>query len=493
MSKSLNYLAVDLGAESGRTVLGRISDGKLELEEVNRFPNGPVNITGNAHWNIVGLYSEIMAGMARSASLTDGRLDGIGIDTWGVDFGLLDKNGLLLGIPFHYRDSRTNGIMERVFGVVSRREVFETTGIQFMQFNTLFQLFAMAAANSPALAVADRFLMIPDLLNYFLTGEKVGEFSNATTTQAYDPRKGEWASDMLDKLGVPASMMPDLVQPGTVIGELSAAVAEETGLEGMPVIAPATHDTGSAVAAVPFGKGKGAFLSSGTWSLIGAEVAGPVINEKALEYNFTNEGGVCDTFRLLKNIMGLWLLQQSRKVWQKEDGAEISYADIALMSESAVPFVTIFDVDDPTFLAPDNMPAAIRAHCEKVGEKVPADRSAMTRTIFESLALKYRKRLAELEGLSGEKYDAIHVVGGGSQNQLLCQMTADATGLPVVAGPVEATAIGNILMQAIGTGEISSIAEGREIVLNSFPVKTYEPNHSDAWDAACERLENGSA
>jgi rhamnulokinase len=413
----------------------------------------------------------------------------MGLDTWGVDFALLDRDDRLIGNPYHYRDPRTDGMMEEAFRRVPRAEIFERTGIQFMQLNTLYQLLAMALGNSAELASAHRLLMMPDLLNFWLTGRKVCEFTEATTSQFYDPRAGDWARDMLDRLGIPSDILGEIVPPGAVLGPLLPSVAEEVGLSDVPVIAPACHDTGSAVAAVPFGPAPegGCYISSGTWSLMGVEVSEPVITPQSLEYNFTNEGGVRSTFRLLKNIMGLWLVQECRRVWARE-GESYSYDELTQMAEQADSFSTVVDPDDPAFLHPADMPAEIRAFCTRTGQPGPQDKGAMVRCVLESLALTYRSTLEKLEMMLGSQLEVIHIVGGGSRNRLLCQFTADATQRPVLAGPVEATAIGNVLMQALALGEFASLQEARAAVRSSFEVMHYQPGDPAPWDGAYRRF-----
>jgi rhamnulokinase len=486
MSHTVDVLAFDLGAESGRAILGRYDGSRLRLTEVHRFPNGPVRAPDGLHWDVQGLFKEIRHGLALYRQRY-GRPASIGIDTWGVDFALLDRRGMLLGEPFHYRDSRTEGVMEEAFKRVPRQEIFERTGIQFLPFNTLYQLLAMVLAGSPALALAHTFLTIPDLFNYWLTGRALCEFTNATTTQFYDPRAGAWATSLLDKLGIPTHFLPEVVPPGTVLGALLATVGDETGMEGVPVVAPACHDTGSAVAAVPASRADYAYVSSGTWSLVGVEVEEPLITPESLASNFTNEGGVGGTFRFLRNVQALWLLQECRRAWA-EQGHSLSYDELARMAEAAPPFVALIDPDDPSFLSPPDMPAAIEAFCMGSGQPLPQDRGAIVRCVLESLALRYRWVLERAEEMRGRRINAIHVVGGGSQNHVLCRFTADATGRPVVAGPVEATAVGNIIVQAMALGHVSSLEEARALVRRSFDLVTYEPGERAPWDEAYTRF-----
>ena len=480
------FLALDLGAESGRAVVGHFDGESLRLEEIHRFPNGPVLVNGHLHWDALRLLSEMKAGIRAAVQKYGKGIVSLGLDTWGVDFGLLDAQDNLLGNPYHYRDSRTEGAMEKVFSVVPREEVFGYTGIQFMQLNTLFQLFAMREARSPTLDMAHSLLTMPDLFNFWLTGRKVNEFSNATTTQCYDPRGKGWATELLDKLDLPTSIFCEVVPPGTVLGDLLPDVADELVIDPIPVIAPACHDTGSAVAAVPAQGHDHAYISSGTWSLMGVEVDEPIITPQSLTYNFTNEGGVCNTIRLLKNIMGLWLVQECRREWARA-GDEYDYATLTQMAADAPPFGSILDVDAHLFLAPGDMPAKIRQVCQATGQAVPQSRGAVLRCALESLALRYRWVLDKLEEMRGRSIETVHIIGGGMQNELLCQLAADAMQRPVVAGPIEATAMGNMLMQALALGYISSLDQGREIVRQSFRVRTYDPSEGAPWAEAYGR------
>ena len=499
MVHSLNFLTFDLGAESGRAILGRFDGERIRLSEMSRFPNGPVYLPDGMHWDVLRLWTEIKQGMAVAAREHGGDLAGVGLDTWGVDFGLLDRDGALVSNPYHYRDSRTDGMLDEAFRRVPRAEIFEQTGIQFMQLNSLYQLLAMVVGRSPALDIAETFLTMPDLFNYWLTGRKVCEFSIATTTQCYDPRQGDWAIPLLEKMGIPTHIFPEIVPPGTVLGQLSPAVAEEVGVRGLPVIAPACHDTGSAVAAVP-AEGPGfAWISSGTWSIMGAELPEPVINEQSLAFNFTNEGGVCGTFRFSRNIMGLWLVQECRRRWARAasshdvaaaslTGEEFSYDELTQMASRAAPLRSVIDPDHSEFLKPGDMPARIRAFCHKTNQPAPQSKGAIIRCALEGIALKYRWVLERVEEMLGRRLGPIHIVGGGTQNRLLSQFTADALGRPVISGPIEATATGNIIVQAMAMGHIGSLEEGRRIVRNSFDVVTYEPTGGAEWDEAYGRF-----
>ncbi|HPD31265.1 MAG TPA: rhamnulokinase family protein [Phycisphaerae bacterium] len=481
MSNPANFAAIDLGAESGRVILGTVSDSKLELSDLHRFPNGPVQTLDELHWDVLRLWSEMKQGVGMAFQQASG-LRGIGIDTWGVDFGLFARGNALLGNPFHYRDARTNGILDKAFSIVPRKEIFDHTGIQFMQFNSIFQLLAMKLANSPLLDAAETFLMMPDLFNFWFTGRKCCEFTNATTTQAYDPRAGAWAKALIEKLGIPTRIFPEIVPAGTVLGPVCKVVRDEIGIDQVPVIAPATHDTGSAVAAVPaVGDAPWVFLSSGTWSLMGMEVTTPIINDKSLAYNFTNEGGVGGTFRFLKNIMGLWLVQESRRTWQKA-GHDYSYAQLTDMAGAARPFLAVVNPDDVSFLPPGDMPARIAQFCRKTGQAAPSTPGETVRVCLESLALTYRQTLERIEACTGRRAEVIHVVGGGTQNKQLCQWTADATGRTVVAGPIEATAAGNVAIQAVATGVLPDLAAARKLIRQSFNLITYQPKDTTLWD-----------
>lgn len=486
MQENSKFIAFDLGAESGRAVLGSFNNDKLALEEIHRFLNTPVRVFDSLHWDVLQMFQEIKKGLDVCVQKYGSKLDGIGFDTWGVDFALIGRDDSILGYPYHYRDKRTDGMMEKAFSIVPKEEIFRITGIQFMKLNTLYQLLAMSLAKSPILESADKLLMMPDLFNFLFTGKKVSEFTIATTTQFYDPIKKAWSKDLFDKLGLPFHILPEIVQPGTVIAPLYPSIRDEVGLGDVPVIAPACHDTGSAVAAVPAKGDKWAYISSGTWSLMGVEIPKPIINDSSLKYNFTNEGGVNNSIRFLKNIMGLWLVQQCRSTWEDE-GQSFSYSDLVKIAESTKPLVSIIEPNYEPFLSHGNMPLRIIEFCKNTGQPVPETKGAIIRCALESLALKYRWVLERLEEMLGKKITTIHIVGGGCQNQLLCQFAADATQRQVLAGPVEATAIGNIIMQAIARGYIKSLEEGRELIRRSFEVKVYDPGFGLEWDSAYSR------
>ena len=480
-----NYLAFDLGAESGRAVLGTLDGGRITLREIHRFSNAPMTVLGRLHWNVYALLDGIKAGMAACAA--EGlAVESLAVDTWGVDFGLLAADGSLLGLPFAYREPRNAGAMERFFGIVPRERLYERTGIQFLPFNSIFQLQALRENNPALLKAADRFLMMPDLFTYFLSGVKINEATIASTSQIIDPRTGIWAPDLIDALGVPASLFGPPLQPGRVVGALLPGPAKETGLPQIPVVAAASHDTASAVAAVPAIGENWAYISSGTWSLIGVEAAAPIITAETRRLNFTNEGGFGGTIRFLKNVTGLWLIQQCRKKWNAE--RPLSYEDLRVMAAAAPPFGAFIDPDAPEFSNPEDMPAAIREYCRLSGQTPPQTPAEITRCAIESLALKYRQVLDELRRLSPRPIETLHVIGGGSRHVTLCQYTADAACIPVVAGPAEATALGNIMAQAVSLGHVDSMAAMRSAAAASFPLERYEPRDTAAWDRAYERF-----
>jgi rhamnulokinase len=467
-------LTVDLGAESGRVMAVSFNGQQLSARELRRFSNPLTTVSGTTYWDFLHLWREIQAGIEKGKSLQPAS---IGVDTWGVDFALLDRQGRMVSNPVSYRDGRTEGMMEAVFDRVPRPDVFMQTGIQFMRINTLYQLMSLLEQNSPQLEIADTLLMAPDLLNYWLTGVKVSEFSNATTTQMFNPLLGSWALDMLESIGLPTHILPEIVTPGTKLG----------AFEDVPVIAPACHDTGSAVAAVPTATKNHAYISSGTWSLLGLEVDKPIINEAALVANVTNEGGVYGTYRLLKNITGMWLVQQCRRTWA-EEGQAYSYGELVELAREAPSFTAFIDPNNPLFLPAGDHPTWIREYCSNSGQPVPETKGTILRIILESLALKYKQTLEKLQQLSGQHVEVIHIMGGGSQNELLNQMTADATGLPVFAGPIEATVLGNALVQLISLGEIDDLVQGRKIVAQSGEEKFFQPQNSAGWQDAYARF-----
>ena len=486
------YLAVDLGASGGRVVAGLFDGSRLRLEEVHRFPNGPVHLGPRTYWDLPGLWSHVLEGLRAASSRYGQSICSVGVDTWGVDFALLGRGDELLGNPRHYRDHHTDGILEKAFAIVPRKEIFAATGLQFMQFNTLYQLLALRLANSPLLELAERFLMIPDLFHWLLTGVQTNEFTNATTTQFYNPAAGAWATALLERFAIPSHMLGEVIQPGANLGPLLPRVAQDTGLAGVQVVVPGTHDTASAVLAVPAASAADAadwcYISSGTWSLMGVESPRPVINDLCRQLNFTNEGGVAGSIRLLKNITGLWLLQECRRVWAAE-GRDMSWEQLNALSDAASPLAAFINPDDPSFMAPANMPQAIRDYCRQTGQVPPADEGSVIRCALESLALKCRLVLSWLEQLVGNRLETIHIVGGGAQNRRLCQYTADACGRRVVAGPVEATATGNIAMQAISRGDLASVPQARETIRRSFTVDEHHPQNTPAWDEAYAKFQ----
>ena len=493
MTNSKVYLAVDLGASGGRVVAGLFDGSKLTLEEVHRFENGGVRAGGHIHWDVLALWSNICRGLRAAGAKYGGSVASIGVDTWGVDFGLLGRNDELLGNPYHYRDERTKGILEKTFQLVPREVIYAETGLQFMEFNTLYQLLAMKLGNSPLLDSAQSLLMMPDLFNWLLTGAKANEFTDVSTSQFYNPKTKTWATGLLNKLGLPTNILGAIVQPGTRLGKLRPEVADETGLTGVEVVLPGTHDTASAVMAVPAagvpgGRPNWCYISSGTWSLMGIETPEPIISERGYELNFTNEGGVGGTTRVLKNIGGLWLVQECRRIW-RQAGNEYGWEELTRRAGECPPLLSLINPDDPGFTAPRDMPAAIRDFCSRTGQIVPQSEGAVIRTALESLALRYRMVLTMLEELNGGRLETIHIVGGGTQNRLLCQMAADACNRRVVAGPVEATAVGNLMLQAVSDGAVSDIAQARGIVRNSFNVETYQPRFTSPWNDAYERFQ----
>ena len=489
MDHTLNLLGFDFGASSGRAMLGVYDGRTLELREIHRFLNEPVMLGDQYVWDLPRLFLEVREGLRRAAK--EGvRIDGIGIDTWGVDFGLLGKNGRLLGLPVHYRDARTEGMMEKAFETVSKKEIFERTGLAFQSFNTLYQLLAMKEQGDEALEAADTLLFMPDLIAYLLTGAKATEYTIASTSQMINPATRDWDRELLERLGLPAGILTEIQPAGTVRGLLREEIARETGLPQVPVIAVASHDTASAVAAVPAQKGsRFAYISSGTWSLLGAELKAPLCREEVMRANYTNEGGLCGTTRLLKNIMGLWIIQECKRAWDRE-GAEIGFGEIVKLAEAAPAFKAVIDVDDPCFMAPGGMPERIQDYCRRTNQPVPETRGEIARVVYESLALKYRWAIERLEkDLLGHEIDVLHIVGGGSKNEMLNRFTAQAIGRKVVAGPSEGTVIGNLLVQAMALGAIDSLDALREVVARSFENKTCLPEgDASAWDESYARL-----
>jgi rhamnulokinase len=478
------YLAFDFGAESGRAVLAHLHSGVLTIDEVHRFANDPVEYGGALHWDLPRLWFELKAALSE---VEDTELAGIGVDTWGVDYALIGERGELLQNPYHYRDSRNLAAMEEVLRLVPKEEIYEATGIQLMPINTLNQLYAAKTHTPRLLEAAARLVMIPDLFNYWLTGNACCEFTNATTTQMVNPRTRNWATGLMDRLGLPSQLPAPIVEAGSVVGQLVPGVFSSRSLEGTPIIATATHDTAAAVAAIT-ARGNTAFISSGTWSLVGIELDAPIITPKALRLNFSNEGGVCGTTRLLKNVMGLWMLQSCRRSWANL-GRKFAYGELMEAAGREPGFAHLVDPDDPSFARPDDMTAAIDRFCARTAQPSPTGPSAYARAILDSLALKYRLVIRNLESLRGQPIDQIRVIGGGSKNRLLNQFTAEATGKRVVAGPAEATALGNIAVQIMATGAAATLAEARAIIDRSFPTETFEPQEPERWSLEADRFQ----
>jgi rhamnulokinase len=491
------FLAVDLGAESGRVVLGRLVNRRFELEEIHRFPNAGFPLPSqrgappSLHWDVLRLWSEIQQGVTLAAHKAQTRIDSLGVDTWGVDFGLLDGNDELIGIPYHYRDSRTDDILPAAFGIVPQEEIYLQTGIQFMQINSLFQLLAMTRSAAPTLDAARTFLNMSDLFNFWLSGVKTSEFTIATTTQCFNPQQKNWAFPLLERMGIPGRIFKEIVPPGTVLGPVRGEIGREPGCEDLKIVATAGHDTACAVAAVPASETDYIYISSGTWSLVGVEVSQPVISPASLKLNFTNEGGVGGNYRLLKNVMGMWLLQECRREWSLE-GQAYSYDDLTRMASQAPGWRSWIRPSNPLFFHPggagaESMSSRIRSFCRDTGQPVPETRGQITHCILESLALEYRRICGQLASLLGRELPILHIVGGGSRNDLLNQFTASATARTVIAGPVEATATGNILVQAIAGGYLESLEEGRSIVRASQEIRVFQPVTDHHWDDAYHR------
>ncbi|MBR1926276.1 MAG: rhamnulokinase [Bacteroidales bacterium] len=471
----MNFLAFDLGATSGRAILGKVEDGRLSSEEIYRFPNAVKEDGGKYYWDIYSLFGHFKAALAKLAG-SGVKIESIGIDTWGVDFGCVGPDGGILGLPRAYRDPYTDGIPEEVFQIIPKEDLYGVTGTQIMNFNTIFQIYAQHKDPDSPVHQAEEILFMPDLLSYMLTGERVCEYTDASTSGLIDPRTRDFDRTLLERLGIDPKILRPIVQPGTRVGLLKKEICDETGMDPVPVIAVAGHDTASAIAAVPAENERFAYLSSGTWSLMGIESPVPVINEKSYEYNVTNEGGIEGTTRFLKNITGMWLLEQSRKTWAAE-GREYTYAQIEAMGREAIDFPSTIDPDDPRFAAPKDMDAEIKKALAESGQRVPANDAEMISCIYHSLTRKYKSVIAMLQSFASFTIDKLHVIGGGSANKLVSQLTADTLGMPVVAGPVEGTAIGNIMMQAKVAGLVRDRWEMRRIIAGSIETKTYYPNN----------------
>lgn len=479
-----SYLAFDLGAESGRAMLARVERGLVCLDEVHRFANMPVKETGSLRWNVDALWREMRQGLSLAG---DAPLDGIAVDTWGVDYALLTAGGELVEHPYHYRDARNGPAMTAALELMSRDEMYAATGVQFLPINTVYQLFAATRHTPGVIDAARRFVMIPDLFNFWLTGEVCCEYTDASTTQLINPRTRTWSTDVMSRLNLPARLATTIVEPGSIIGPIREDVAAGTRLADTPVIASASHDTASAVAAITAREGT-AFISSGTWSLVGAELDAPVLTPRAMQLNFSNEGGVEGTTRLLKNVMGLWLLQGCRRSWTQRN-MQFSYAELTDAAAREPGFRHLVDPDDPAFSNPEDMIDAIDRFCRRTDQAAPSTPGAYARAVFDSLALKYRLVIRDLQSLIDRPISRVRVIGGGSQNALLNQLTADATGLPVVAGPVEATALGNVAVQMLATGAVDSLADARAIIDRSIPTTTFTPRDVDAWNREAARFQ----
>jgi len=488
MAQMKNYfLAFDLGASSGRAMLGTLENGHLSLTEVHRFKNQMRCIQGTYFWNIYLLFDELKTGLRKCINDLDIQPQSVGIDTWGVDYALVNEKGRFTGLPFAYRDHRTDEAMDEFFQILPKKETYLLSGIQFMQFNTLFQLFASVQQLDPELRIAEKLLFTPDALNFLFTGIQKNEYTIASTSQLLKPGKAEWEHKLFDAAHIDRKLGGELVQPGTLLGQILPDIQEETGSEAIPCVAVASHDTASAVASVPAQGENWAYLSSGTWSLLGIESPQPLVSEKTLEMNFTNEGGVEGTTRFLKNIMGMWLVQECKRIWDQEK--EISWQEIVELSNQAEPFKCLINPDDSGFLNPGNMPLAIQGFCRKTQQPVPETKGEIARCIYDSLALKYKYTLGQIEWITGKKIEKLHIIGGGANNEMLNQFTANAAGIPVIAGPTEATAIGNVLMQAKALGVIHSLEEIRCVVRNSFEMKYFAPVSDLNWKIAFEKFE----
>jgi len=481
-----HYLACDLGAESGRVMLGALQGGRLALEEIHRFPHGAIAIGNSLRWDVLRIYEEIKTALYK-AGARNIPIAGISCDSWGVDYVLLHGNEPLLTAPFHYRDHRTEGVMASAFALVSADEIFAETGIQFLFFNTLYQLHADLLQRPALLAFAERLLNIGDYFNFLLSGVARAEESLASTTQLYNPRQRDWSKKLIEKFGFPGRLFPEIVFSGTALGPLLPALAGDAGLQDTQVVASCSHDTGAAVAAVPAAGGQWAYLSSGTWSLLGIESSAPIITAQSQQYNFTNEVGYGGSIRFLKNIIGLWILQECRRTWAKA-GADYNYDQLTQLAEAAVPMRAFINPNDERFARPDHMPQKIADYCRETNQTAPATPGEFVRCVLESLALLYRLTLDRMEAVSGQKLTTLHIVGGGSKNQLLNQLSANATGRTVVAGPVECTAIGNVLIQAIALDHLPSLAAARQVVRDSFPATRYAPQPSELWSNAYKKF-----
>ena len=485
--KESNYIAADFGAGSGRVMLGTLNKNGIDVKEIHRFKNKFVKENGHFFWDFHYLFNELIIGLKNIGESNVPNLKGIGIDTWGVDYGLIDKDGKLFHNPFAYRDGRTDGIPEEVFNILPKHKIYENTGIQFLQFNTIFQLFSELKNDKTVFNKVGKILFMPDLFNYFLTGKMISEYTIVSTSQMLNAKKKEWDSEILSALKIPTGLLSDIIFPGRIIGKLLPRISETTKLKKIDVLAIGSHDTASAIASVPVKQKNWAYLSSGTWSLIGIETEQPIINKNSFEYGFTNEGGVKNTNRFLKNTTGLWILEQVIKIWQKE-GKATTYSELLELAKNAIPFKFIINPDDNIFLNPENMIEAINQYLKKTKQNIPQSQGEYVRCILESLALKYKFIMDRINDQIEEPVQVLHIIGGGSKNKLLNQFTSNALGIPVIAGPVEATAIGNILVQAIAKGDINNLHEGRKIVEASFSKEIYQPEDFKTWQNIYQKI-----
>jgi rhamnulokinase len=488
MNSKKVYLAVDLGAESGRVLAGEFDGQQLVLNVVHSFPNGPVNLNGSIHWNTVGLYEQILKGLSKAQNQYGDSLISLGVDSWGLDYGHLDAQGNLLGLPYHYRDARTGPMIEKINSMVPKDEAYARTGIQPLFINTLFQLMAEAETNQSCLSQSDRLLFTPDLINFWLTGEKGNEITMASTSQMLNQQTRDWDNEFLDKLGIPTNMLGELWEPGHRVGDVTGGAKEKIACKNLSVFTVGSHDTASAVAGVPAVGGQDfAYLSSGTWSLMGVEQSNPLCDPESAALGFTNEFGVSRDIRYLKNISGLWIVQECRRYWQST-GEDFDYGQLTSMAREARPFSAILDVDDPVFSTIGKMPEKIAERCLASAQSAPQSKNEIVRTALEGLALKYREVLENLRRKTGKSLTQLHIVGGGTQNELLNQMTADSTGCEVIAGPIEATGVGNVVVQMIASGELGRLGDARQVIADSFELKRYEPRQALQWDEAYGRM-----
>lgn len=483
------YLVFDIGGSNGRCLLAQFDGIRLSIEVIHRFENGHVRLQNHLFWDILGLWNGVLQSLRKAAAEMGQDISSAGLDTWAVDFGLLDAQDNLIGNPFCYRDPQTIGMMEEVFQRVPKEELFQITGIQFMSLNTLYQLYAMVRAGSPAIGYAKTLLLIPDLLNFWLTGQKKCEYTNASTTQLLNATTRLWDRTIMERLGLPDHIFPEILESGQKVGVLKPWIAEETGLRKLSITAVGSHDTASAVAGVPGLSPSHAYISSGTWGLLGVELLKPRLDENVFRYNFGNEGGVFHTIRLLRNIVNLWLVQECRRIWAQE-GRVYDWDTLASLAHSAPQFLASIDPDDPAFLVPEHMPGAVQKYCIATNQQVPKSDGEILRVCQESLAFKYRYTLEKLMDILGRRLDVVHIIGGGAKNQLLCQFTANALNRPVLAGPVEATALGNLIVQMVASGDVSSLEEGRQLIQKTFPPKVYHPENANLWEAQyCHYIE----